>query len=154
MKKREEDKPADGLVRRYVEETGYAFGKPPLKMPKHPPRSGTMLSNTFLDKTTGHGASRPSLARRRAGGRSQSDAADLHGASRARAAMKTHLRDGSCKRGERGLQASHRRFVEAENEACLTCARTCGCAECHDLQLAWGTLRGRDIEGTHVSRRD
>lgn len=51
---------------------------------------------------------------------------------------KIHLREGTCKQGERGSRASHRRFVEADNKACLTCARVCSCAECYELMRAFG----------------
>ena len=51
---------------------------------------------------------------------------------------KIHLEDGACKRGERGRQVSHQRFVDADNRACLTCARICGCAECNDLRNVFG----------------
>jgi len=53
---------------------------------------------------------------------------------------KIHLREGSCKRGERGVQASHRRFVDADNKACLTCARICDCTDCHELRRVFGKL--------------
>ena len=53
--------------------------------------------------------------------------------------MKIHLRDGSCKPGERGLQVPHLAFVESEDRACLLCARGCDCAACHDLLHAWGS---------------
>jgi hypothetical protein len=53
-------------------------------------------------------------------------------------AAKIHLEDGSCKSGERGRQVSHERFVGADNRACLTCARICGCVACNDLRDVFG----------------
>lgn len=52
---------------------------------------------------------------------------------------KIHLREGTCKGGERGELAAHRRFVDADNKACLTCARICGCCECYELERVFGS---------------
>lgn len=51
---------------------------------------------------------------------------------------KIHLREGTCKGGKRGELSSHRRFVEADNHACLTCARICGCGACYELTCSFG----------------
>lgn len=53
--------------------------------------------------------------------------------------QRIHLREGTCKHGERGIQESHRRFVDSDNRACLTCARICGCTECDALRRDFGT---------------
>ena len=58
---------------------------------------------------------------------------------------KIHLREGSCKRGESGTQVSHRRFVEADARACLTCARICDCTACYGLARDFGTLNHKEI---------
>jgi hypothetical protein len=60
---------------------------------------------------------------------------------------KIHLREASCKRGKYGTQESHRRFVESDINACLTCARICGCEDCdvlrHDFRRNFGKLETR-----------
>lgn len=60
---------------------------------------------------------------------------------------KAHLQDGSCRRGERGEQVPHHRFVEADDTACLTCARICGCADCCVLRRDFGKWQDRDDGG-------
>jgi hypothetical protein len=57
--------------------------------------------------------------------------------------MKTHLREVSYKHAKRGIQESHRRFVESDNNACLTCARVCGCEECRELRYVFGKSSAR-----------
>ena len=51
---------------------------------------------------------------------------------------KVHLQDGSCKRGQRGEQVPHHKFVEADDKACLVCARICDCEDCYVLQRDFG----------------
>jgi hypothetical protein len=51
---------------------------------------------------------------------------------------KKHLADGCCKAGECGEQLSHHRFIELDYDACLTCARVCGCEGCDALVRDFG----------------
>lgn len=60
------------------------------------------------------------------------------GAPQMKQLRKVHLEEGSCKRGERGEQVPHHRFVEADDMACLTCARICGCDDCCVLRRDFG----------------
>jgi hypothetical protein len=54
---------------------------------------------------------------------------------------KKHLADGSCKAGKGRERLSHRRFVELDYDACLTCARVCGCEECAVLERDFGSRK-------------
>jgi hypothetical protein len=51
---------------------------------------------------------------------------------------KIHLRYASGRHAKRGVEESHRKFVESDNNACLTCARVCGCEDCRELRYAFG----------------
>ena len=55
---------------------------------------------------------------------------------------KKHLADG-CKASARGelLPEPHQRFVELDYDACLTCARVCGCEECAVLVRDFGSRK-------------
>lgn len=53
-------------------------------------------------------------------------------------AIKVHLRGASHKSARDGIQETHQRFLDSENDACLTCARICGCEECEVLLRDWG----------------
>jgi hypothetical protein len=55
--------------------------------------------------------------------------------------VKKHLSDGSCKAGERCEQVEHRRFIELDYDACLNCARICGCADCDVLRRDFGARK-------------
>lgn len=66
-------------------------------------------------------------------------AADPHPSGAAMKRLrKIHLQDGSCKQGARGEQAPHHKFVEADDKACLVCARICDCEDCCVLQRDFG----------------
>ena len=55
--------------------------------------------------------------------------------------VKKHLRDGSCKAGERCEQVAHKRFIELDLDACLNCARICGCTDCDVLCRDFGARK-------------
>lgn len=57
--------------------------------------------------------------------------------------LRIHLQERTCKRGRRYEQVPHHEFIEADNKACLMCARICNCEDCYVLQRDFGRALSR-----------